>query len=313
MVRGVRRVFSATVRAAILALVRVTLKSFVGESRAAFIRGMVESAFQVDRKASLDALLRQVSRGGWTQAERELLFFRVCELFDAATATDRVIERFERASGGVLHYSQEGEDLVLARLLQGRREGFFVDIGAHHATRFSNTYALYRRGWRGINIDATPGSMNSFKKVRPEDINLEAAISDRKKEPLLFSLFKESALNTFDQQLARGYIKDGWELERTVELVPQTLAELLDQHLEEGQKIDLMSVDVEGEDLAVLRSNDWIKYCPEVIIIEALDTPLTYLDGSSIVVFLKDKGFVLTSRLFNSIIFQRTGSVCAAS
>lgn len=352
MVSGIRRLCSLAVRAAMLALVRATLRGFAGESRAIYIRGLVECTFVADGKAALDAFVGRVARGSWTQVEREQLFFSVCELFDAAFVADRtatldaivgrisqldwtqaererlfssvcelfeaagmsesVIECFERASGGGLHYSQEGEDVVLARLLKGRRHGFFVDIGAHHATRFSNTYALYRRGWRGLNVDATPGSMESFRRSRPEDVNLEAAISDRR-EPLLFSLFKEGALNTFDQQLARSYINDGWELKGTVELVPQTLAEILDRHLKEGQSIDLMSVDVEGEDLAVLRSNDWTKYCPKVIIIEALDTSLAHLDESSVVVFLKAKGFVPTSRLFNSIIFQRVASVCAAS
>ena len=52
-------------------------------------------------------------------------------------------------------FSQEGEDLLIDRMFDGQSVGFYVDVGAHHPTRFSNTYLLYLRGWRGINIDAT--------------------------------------------------------------------------------------------------------------------------------------------------------------
>lgn len=54
-----------------------------------------------------------------------------------------------------------------------KKIGFYVDVGAHHPMRFSNTYFFYRMGWSGINIDAMPGSMKEFKKYRRRDINLE--------------------------------------------------------------------------------------------------------------------------------------------
>ena len=53
-------------------------------------------------------------------------------------------------------YSQEGEDILLSRIFRNQKKGFYVDIGAHHPTRFSNTYYFYKLGWRGINIDAIP-------------------------------------------------------------------------------------------------------------------------------------------------------------
>jgi FkbM family methyltransferase len=312
MVSAIRGVLGGPAQAVATALVRATVRLLPAQGRTAFAGRVLEAVAVSDRAASLDALTTHLTRGEWTPAERQRLFASSCELFDVARLPDAAIEAFEYASGAAVHYSQEGEDIVLARLLGASTHGFYVDVGAHHATRFSNTYALYRKGWRGLNIDATPGSMDSFKRVRPEDINLEAAVSDRR-EPMVFSLFKEGALNTFDQALARSYVAGGWELKGTVEIVPQTLAELLDRHLAPGQHIDLLSVDVEGEDLAVLRSNDWSKYCPRIVIIEALDTPLTSLDSNSVAAFLKDKGYVPVARLFNSIIFDRADRVCAGS
>ena len=75
-------------------------------------------------------------------------------------------------------FPQEGEDLILSRMFDARSKGFFVDVGAYHPFRFSNTFLFYCAGWRGINIDATPGSMIAFDKFRPGDTNIECFVGD---------------------------------------------------------------------------------------------------------------------------------------
>lgn len=74
-------------------------------------------------------------------------------------------------------YSQEGEDAILRRLFELTDKGFYIDIGAHHPQRFSNTYFFYLKGWNGINIEPRPGSSQLFNELRPRDINLELGIS----------------------------------------------------------------------------------------------------------------------------------------
>src|SRR6185436_8799288 len=98
-------------------------------------------------------------------------------------------------------YSQEGEDLLLARLFEHDAQGIYVDVGAHHPFRFSNTCLLSKKGWRGINIDARPGSMRLFQRFRPNDVNLELGVSEHPGH-LEFYVFAEPALNTFDAALA---------------------------------------------------------------------------------------------------------------
>lgn len=312
MVGAIRAALGGPAQAAVAALVRATVRLLPDDARSPFAGRVLQAIAAANRAAVLDALAVNLTQGEWSAAERQRLFASSCDMLAAADIPDAAIQAFESASGAAVHYSQEGEDVVLSRLLGDAPAGFYVDVGAHHATRFSNTYGLYRKGWRGLNVDATPGSMASFRRLRPEDINVEAAVSDRR-EPLVFSLFKEGALNTFDQALARSYVADGWELSGTVEIVPERLADLLDRHLVPGRQVDLLSVDVEGEDLAVLRSNDWSRYRPRIVIIEALDTPLASLDRNAVVAFLKDEGYVPVSRLFNSIIFDRADRVCAGS
>ncbi len=72
-----------------------------------------------------------------------------------------------------LSYSQEGEDLILQRFFETKENGFYIDVGAHNPTRFSNTFIFYLKGWRGINIEPTPGSKTAFDSVRPKDLNIE--------------------------------------------------------------------------------------------------------------------------------------------
>lgn len=66
-----------------------------------------------------------------------------------------------------IHFSQFGEDIVITELLLRRKpKGFYVDVGAHHPERFSNTRLLSLVGWTGVNIDAHKESIDLFKHRR---------------------------------------------------------------------------------------------------------------------------------------------------
>jgi len=204
----------------------------------------------------------------------------------------------------VTSFAQEGEDLVLKRLFVGRPAGYFVDIGAHHPKRFSNTWLLYRSGWRGINVDAMPGSMAVFKRLRPYDINIEAALSDRD-GVLEFYSFEDPALNTCSRGLAEQYQASGFRLLGSEKVRTQPLGALLDRYLPEGQPIDLLSIDVEGEDLNVLRSNDWQRYRPELLLVEVLELDsLAAVAESKEARFLAEKGYVAIAKTVNTVFFR---------
>ncbi|MFM9973057.1 MAG: FkbM family methyltransferase, partial [Beijerinckiaceae bacterium] len=82
--------------------------------------------------------------------------------------------------------------MILRRMFAGKTDGFYVDVGAHHPFRFSNTCALYQSGWRGINIDADPALIAAFRRHRGRDINLSLGISDVP-GTLAFHVFNEPA------------------------------------------------------------------------------------------------------------------------
>ena len=206
-----------------------------------------------------------------------------------------------------LSYSQEGEDIVLKRLFEGRESGFYVDVGAHHPYRFSNTALFYEDGWRGINIDPNPGTEALFDRYRPHDVNLELGINNSS-EPLDFYIFKEPALNTFDKKTAFEHISSGkWELLHKKSVQQITLSEVLDQHLPEGMKIDFLTIDVEGIGYDILNSNDWSKYLPDVVLIEVWgDFTLKSLSLMPESELLSSCGYQLIAKTVNTAFFQRT-------
>lgn len=203
-----------------------------------------------------------------------------------------------------ISFAQEGEDLVLNRFFERQQGGFYVDIGAHHPVRFSNTYKFYLKGWRGINVDAMPGSMDSFKKLRPRDINLEHAVSD-KSETLIYNIFNEPALNTFSEEVAKEHCKvEIYEIIEKREIKTVTLANILDIHLPHGIPIDFLSIDVEGLDLAVLQSNNWDKYRPRMVLAETLFNDLEAFDTNEVYNYLKEQGYKIVAKTYNTMFFK---------
>ena len=206
-------------------------------------------------------------------------------------------------------YSFEGEDMLLSRMFKNQRNGFYVDVGAYHPQMYSNTYHFYLQGWKGINIDAMPGSMKIFNKIRKNDINLEIPISDTK-ETLTYYTFNHTNLNGFSKELAVE--RDGWKVgDWEVKLISETklqtltLSEILDKYLPPNQTIDFLSVDVEGLDYEVLRSNDWKKYRPKIVLVEDLEMLVLNQNENKIPLFMYEQGYQFFSKCGYTLVFKR--------
>lgn len=202
-----------------------------------------------------------------------------------------------------ISYAPDGEDIILRNMLRGTNAGFYVDVGAYHPTRFSNTKQLYQSGWSGINIDSMPGSMGSFNKERPRDTNLEIAISD-KKEILTYRIFTEQAYNTLSDEQTKKCTEAGHKMIKEVKLQVSPLSDILDKYLPKKRSIDLLTIDVEGLDLNVLRSNNWNLYRPKVIAIEEIGFNAENPRESEIFDFLKERGYRLEVATPKTIFFR---------
>jgi FkbM family methyltransferase len=202
-----------------------------------------------------------------------------------------------------ISFSQEGEDMILNRIFELQSTGFYVDVGAHHPQRFSNTYFFYRRGWRGINIDAMPGSMRLFNKIRTRDINIEIAVM-RQKGKVTYYQFNEPALNGFSKDLSDS--RDGlnnYKIIGTIDIEGKPLSEIIDNYIPINTEIDFLSVDVEGLDLDVLESNDWSRYRPKVVLVEVLTSSLSTIQSNPIYKFMENNQYQIYAKAVNTVFF----------
>ena len=219
------------------------------------------------------------------------------------------------------YYGQFGEDAVLQNIFRQeawrqaskdkaenikRRAGFYVDIGAFAPIQHSNTYWFYRRGWKGINVDATPGSMRLFNRLRRRDVNLELAVSSQDGELIYHCWGVPHVKNTTSKEAAEETIRFGGQQPEKIVVRSRTLAHILDEHLPKGQTIDFLTIDVENHNFEVVKSNDWSKYKPRFILVEAdNDAPhFEAIANSAMTGFLKSHGYHICAWVKPTIFFE---------
>jgi FkbM family methyltransferase len=200
-------------------------------------------------------------------------------------------------------YGQFGEDIPVFMLFRKRKNdrnhGFFVDVGAYHPTKWSNTFYLYKRGWRGINIDMEPLKIQAFNIRRPGDINICQAISDDPQPVKIYSHGPYTVGATIDKET--GKQRHGEKTAATI-VHPKTLTEVIDETRFKDQEIDFLNVDAEGHDLNVLKALDFDRYHPKVIAVEIYGHDIEAVIESDIHKFLKEKGYHYLNRVsFTSI------------
>lgn len=196
-------------------------------------------------------------------------------------------------------FSQGGEDAILFGIFNKKIKkgelGFYLDIGAFHPYIHSNTFLFYINSWRGINMDACPGSMDLFNKLRPRDINLEIGIGNNKYDSTFYMLDEKSTMNSFSKEnLTRHGVEQF--VKKEVNIKMKTLEQILDDHSNYFTEIDFMSIDVEGMDYEVLKSNNWGKYKPKVIVVEINCSDIEDVKKDKSSKYLLDLGYKIVAK-----------------
>lgn len=190
-------------------------------------------------------------------------------------------------------YARGAEDRIAIGLLGGAGDvGFFVDVGCNAPVKASNTFELYRRGWRGLTVDASETLVNEHRRVRPRDRSVVAAVSNREGEAE-FIEFELSTVST----LSRAHAEHWQQLERvtrTRKVRTTTLTALCEQN-GVPPRFDLLSIDVEGHDLEALSSLDLERFRPRLIIIEMLGADALTAPRHAITVHLHAAGYQLVA------------------
>lgn len=161
----------------------------------------------------------------------------------------------------------DGEDIALKKYTQHLERGFYVDIGAHHPVQRSNTCLLYQKGWRGINVDISKFSLDLFNYLRPEDINIQCAVSDLNGEIDLYYQKEFSQLNTSDIKWAKENFNNNF---KTQKIKCKAFNTLISETKYKNKTIDFLNIDVEGAEIKVLSGLNFNIYNPKIICIEIL-------------------------------------------
>lgn len=203
----------------------------------------------------------------------------------------------------LVSYSQFGEDLALMNLF-GEKIGKYLDIGAHHPSRFSNTRLLYDKGWRGVNVEANPELMPELEKKRSRDINVWACVGIQ--ESYTFTIFKEPALSTSNLEWKVKFEKQGKAIKQEVHVRGKKLKTLIEEYFPNGD-LDLLLIDAEGADYEILISAEFKTLprfrLPKYVLVEA-PYPLATAMQQDSVKYLLDEGYEILLVLFNSTILR---------
>jgi FkbM family methyltransferase len=198
----------------------------------------------------------------------------------------RLVTRVFDGSAGFT-YSQFGEDRVLPLFMPRKRSGFYVDVGANHPTTHSNTFWLYKQGWHGVVVEPNTTLLDLHRRVRPRDIQVQALVSDTN-TVVEFVEFRDHTKSTMSENDVKKW--DPATIVRRHSMTPRSLTSILDES-RSPQDIDLLCVDVEGVDICVLRSLDWTKYRPRIVVAEMSDFRPGDLHPT--LSFLQSQGFSL--------------------
>jgi FkbM family methyltransferase len=176
----------------------------------------------------------------------------------------------------MLSYAQNMEDAVLSKLFEGYATGFYIDVGGGHAIADNVSFLFYERGWRGIVVEPQLALGRLYRRVRPRDV-LVSALAGREEGTLeLFEADRFHGLSTASPDHATAAEQAGIAGKRVAKPVT-TLAKLCAEHA--GKVIEFLKVDVEGHEAEVLAGNDWKRFRPRVVLVEAIE-PLSMKDAS---------------------------------
>jgi FkbM family methyltransferase len=203
-------------------------------------------------------------------------------------------------------YAQVGEDLIVAYLAKiiGLTKITYLDIGAFHPVALSNTFAFYEQGHRGVCIEPDPARCAHISKTRPNDVVLNIGIGINAQSEAEFYIMTSADLCTFSRDEAERLTKFGQKIERVVNIPLRTVNSVMEEHFTPWP--NFVSMDIEGLDLAVLRTFDFVRFRPEVFCIETLDSRTQREKDHEIHSLMASVGYEVFADTFINTIFVRS-------
>lgn len=171
--------------------------------------------------------------------------------------------------------SQSGEDAILAYVVSRLQIPFnecdYLDLGANRPMEGSNTNFFYSRGARGVLVEANPELIPDLKKNRPRDIVLNNCVGTEDGKQVEFIIMTDDGLSTPDMDAVAEIQKINPSIQVKSKVCVQTITinSIMEKYFSKSPVI--CSVDIEGKDFEILRSLDFSKYRPLLIVVEMIE------------------------------------------
>jgi FkbM family methyltransferase len=172
------------------------------------------------------------------------------------------------------YYSQYEQDkFVNETFFKDKKDGFFVDIGAFDGITISNSYFFEKTlGWKGICVEPLPEPFELLKNCRDAIcFNGCVDVSNGIKPFLQVNnvLVLSGLLKTYDPRHLQRAKNEAKEKGGSIQKIFTNCITFNDLLAQTNQtKIDLLSIDTEGNELDILKSIDYDKYDIDIIMVE---------------------------------------------
>jgi FkbM family methyltransferase len=190
-------------------------------------------------------------------------------------------------------YAQRFQDLLVIFLMNGKRDGFFVEFGATNGHDLSNTFTLEQHfSWKGVLAEPAKCWHAALKANRKAAID-SRCVWRQTGAKLGFKETEIGELSTLTNLVDRDFNKGGRVKGTTYSVETVSLNDLLKSH-NAPQEIDYLSIDTEGSELEILQAFDFTDYDIKIMTVEH-----NFVEPNRQEVFklLSGKGFV---RLFEA-------------
>lgn len=153
--------------------------------------------------------------------------------------------------------SQFGQDIfVLNNIYNGKRNGYFVEVGSSEGLGGSNTLLLERDyGWQGICIECNPIYIPTLRQSRKCHIS-EAAVYNEDNLELEFYQANIGGHSGLVDTITNQAVKD---YSNVIKVKTKKLSTILDE-FHAPNFIEFLSLDTEGSEFTILESHDFNKY-----------------------------------------------------